>query len=154
MESSKAGDAYMKTSYPKEGNWSTGLYDCLDDRSNCVKTFFCPCITMGQIIEIIDRGTTPSQIGCGIYTALHMVHCTWLYTSNYRSKLRALFNLQEAPCADFVVHCCCCVCGICQEYRELKNRGVDPSIGWEGNVEKWKSEGITVPPLFPANITR
>ncbi|KAL2509917.1 Uncharacterized protein Fot_33564 [Forsythia ovata] len=88
----------------REGHWSTGLYDCLEDLSNS------------------------SQIACGIHSALHMVHCTWLYTSNYRSQLRALFNLPEAPHADIMVHCCCCLCGICQEYRELKNRGVDPSI--------------------------
>ncbi|KAI3453007.1 hypothetical protein Pfo_009670 [Paulownia fortunei] len=145
--------AIVKPSCP-EGQWSTGLFDFWDDRSNCLKTFFCPCITVGQIVEIIDRGTTPSGTACGIFAALHMVHCTWLYTSNYRSKLRALYKLPEAPYGDQMVHCCCCVCAISQEYRELKNRGVEPSIGWEGNVDKWKREGVIVPPFFPSNMTR
>ncbi|KAL8531660.1 hypothetical protein ACS0TY_008305 [Phlomoides rotata] len=140
--------------YPHEGQWSTGLFDCCENPSDCLKTCFCPCIPAGQIIEIIDRGTTSSGSACGIYAALHMVHCTWLYASNYRSKLRALFNLPEAPCGDHMVHCCCCPCAITQEYRELKNRGIQPSIGWEGNVEKWKTEGVTMPPLFPSDMAR
>ncbi|KAM7464363.1 hypothetical protein LguiA_032484 [Lonicera macranthoides] len=44
-------------SFP-EGQWSTGLYDCWDDKSNCLVTAFCPCITMGRIVEILDKGTT------------------------------------------------------------------------------------------------
>ncbi|KAL3830968.1 hypothetical protein ACJIZ3_019770 [Penstemon smallii] len=153
MQTSKSVDVHLKHSCP-EGQWSTGLFDCCDDRPNCLKTFFCPCIIEGEIVEIIDRGATPSQKACGIYYALHMVHCTWLYTSNYRAKLRALFKLPEAPYSDMMVHCCCCVCAMSQEYRELKNRGVDPSLGWEGNVEKWKHEGVVVPPLFPSDMAR
>ncbi|KAL7110545.1 hypothetical protein ACP275_05G032500 [Erythranthe tilingii] len=137
-----------------EGEWSTGLFDCMQDRSNCLETFCCPWIIFGQNVEIIDRGSTPSGTACGIFAALHLVHCTWLYSTNYRTKLRALFKLPEAPYSDAMVHCCCCVCAITQEYRELKNRGVEPSLGWEGNVDKWKREGATVPPLFPSDMAR
>lgn len=128
-----------------------------------------------------------SKTACGIFYALQLVHCTWLYTRNYRTKLRALFKLPETPYGDTMVHCCCCVCALTQEYRELQNRGVDPSIGnlspfsfffflkkfinekeerdekklglmwcagWEGNVMKWKREGVVVPPLFPSEMAR
>ncbi|GER29872.1 protein PLANT CADMIUM RESISTANCE 9 [Striga asiatica] len=113
-----------------EGQWTTGLYDCCEDRS-------------------LSSGTA----AC-IFAALKSVHCAWLYTSNYRAQLRALYKLPEAPCGDTVIHCCCCICATSQEYRELKNRGVDPSIGWEGNVDKWKQEGAVVPPFFPSNMAR
>nr|XP_009769021.1 PREDICTED: protein PLANT CADMIUM RESISTANCE 12-like [Nicotiana sylvestris] len=63
------------------------------------------------------------------------------------APMRELFKLPETPYSDTLISCCCCVCGSCQEYRELQNRGVDPSLGWEGNVEKWKREGVTVPPI-------
>ncbi|KAK6116357.1 hypothetical protein DH2020_049819 [Rehmannia glutinosa] len=129
MHPNKAADEIVKPSWP-EGQWSTGLFDCCEDRS-------------------ISSGTA-----CGIFAALNAVHCTWLYTSNYRTKLRALYKLPESPYGDQTVHCCCCVCGITQEFRELKNRGVDPSIGWEGNVEKWKREGAIVPPFFPSDMAR
>ncbi|KAJ8646671.1 hypothetical protein MRB53_008419 [Persea americana] len=40
------------------GQWSSGLCDCCNDPSNCLLTCCCPCVTFGQIAEIIDRGTT------------------------------------------------------------------------------------------------
>ncbi|KAK2971556.1 hypothetical protein RJ640_017925, partial [Escallonia rubra] len=101
-----------------------------------------------------------------IYCSLNAIGRGWRYAFTYRSKLRQLFSLPEAPCADFLVHSCCCVCAISQEYRELKNRGVDPSIvnqyvlidvhvqGWEANVEKWNREGIQVPPIPASTMTR
>jgi hypothetical protein len=52
-----------------------------------------------------------------------------LYSCCYRSKLRAQYDLPEAPCMDCLVHFCCETCTLCQEYRELKNRGYDLSIG-------------------------
>ncbi|CAK9159584.1 unnamed protein product [Ilex paraguariensis] len=133
-----------------EGQWSTDLFDCWDDGSTCCLTCVCPCIAMGRMVEIIDRGTTTRCVACALYYALSSVGCGWLYACTYRSKLRGLFKLPEAPCVDGLVHGSCCLCAISQEYRELKNRGVDPSIGWEANVEKWKREGVTSPPIAAA----
>lgn len=139
--------------------------------AGCI-SFCCPCITFGQNVEIIDRGTTcklqkkkktkheqfiqyfinwysflPSSCtswfiiwlcaACAhagfIYYCLAHVGFASCYSCTYRTKLRASFNLPEDPCADCLVHCCCLPCAVCQEYRELKNRGVDPSIGnWPG----------------------
>ncbi|CAL9215036.1 unnamed protein product [Arabidopsis halleri] len=41
-----------------QGEWSTGLCDSSSDCKNCCITFWCPCITVGQIAEIVDRGST------------------------------------------------------------------------------------------------
>ncbi|KAK3222585.1 hypothetical protein Dsin_009610 [Dipteronia sinensis] len=40
----------------QDQQWSTGLYDCCEDPKNCLIALLCPCITFGQIAEIIDRG--------------------------------------------------------------------------------------------------
>ncbi|GKV52770.1 hypothetical protein SLEP1_g59336 [Rubroshorea leprosula] len=40
-----------------EGPWSSGLCDCLSDIPNCCITCWCPCVTFGQIAEIVDRGS-------------------------------------------------------------------------------------------------
>ncbi|KAL3501925.1 hypothetical protein ACH5RR_036374, partial [Cinchona calisaya] len=40
------------------GTWSTGLCDCFSDVPNCCLTFWCPCITFGQLAEIVDKGST------------------------------------------------------------------------------------------------
>lgn len=52
-----------------------------------------------------------------------------LYSCFYRSRMRGQYDLEEAPCEDCVLHLCCETCALCQEYRELKNRGFDMGIG-------------------------
>ncbi|XP_038985307.1 uncharacterized protein LOC120103770 isoform X4 [Phoenix dactylifera] len=42
--------------------WSTGLCDCTTDCWSCCMTCFCPCITFGQIAEIVDQGATFSLV--------------------------------------------------------------------------------------------
>lgn len=59
-----------------------------------------------------------SSIGCG-----------WYYASKYRAKLRHQYSLPEEPCADGAIHFFCCPCALSQEHRELKHRGLDPSLG-------------------------
>lgn len=71
---------------------------------------------------------------CGMSGTLYtlilcLTGCSCLYSCFYRSKLRGQFFLEESPCTDCCVHCFCEECALCQEYRELKNRGFDLSIG-------------------------
>ncbi|KAL4276190.1 protein PLANT CADMIUM RESISTANCE 2-like isoform X1 [Arachis ipaensis] len=108
--------------------WSTGLCRCFDDPANCVVTCFCPCITFGQIAEIVSKGTSTCTCEGAIYGALALIGFPCLYSCFYRSKMRAQYELPEAPCMDCLVHFCCETCALCQEYRELKNRGIDLSI--------------------------
>ncbi|XAR65409.1 hypothetical protein NMG60_11009533 [Bertholletia excelsa] len=136
------------------GQWTTGLCDCSDDPRNCLLACCCPCITMGRIAEIIDAGTTSCCVAGLIYCALGSKCCGKLYSLTFRSKLRKLFSLPEDPYSDTFVHCCCCVCALAQEYRELKNRGFDPALGWEANVEKWERNGVTVPPIVAPGMAR
>jgi hypothetical protein len=52
-----------------------------------------------------------------------------IVSCGYRSKLRAKYGLIEDPAPDWLTHCLFEWCALCQEYRELNNRGLDPSIG-------------------------
>ncbi|KAK7319857.1 hypothetical protein RJT34_04585 [Clitoria ternatea] len=134
--------------------WSTGLCRCLEDPGNCLVTCFCPCVTFGLIAEIVDKGTTTCTCDGAIYgTMLALTGLSCLYSCSYRSKLRAQYDLPEAPCMDCLVHFCCETCALCQEYRELKNRGFDLSIGWDANMERQR-QGVTVPPVIPQSMTR
>ncbi|XP_024029006.1 protein PLANT CADMIUM RESISTANCE 2 [Morus notabilis] len=136
------------------GRWSTGLCHCCDDPANCMVTCFCPCITFGQIAEIVDKGSS----SCGSRGATYglLLGCTGLaclYSCSYRSKLRGQYDLEESPCVDCLVHFCCETCALCQEYRELKERGFDLGIGWEANLGR-QQRGVTAAPIVAPPMTR
>ncbi|XVF85416.1 hypothetical protein PTKIN_Ptkin17bG0116400 [Pterospermum kingtungense] len=137
--------------------WSTGLCDCFNDVPNCCITCWCPCITFGQIAEIIDQGRTPCGVSGALYGLLcGFTGCACIYSCFYRSRLRNQYSLEESPCADCCVHFCCESCALCQEYRELKTRGFDVSLGWQGNVERQQNRGVQLPtaPVVESGMRR
>ncbi|XP_074558865.1 cell number regulator 10-like [Curcuma longa] len=140
--------------------WSTGLCDCTDDCGNCCMTCWCPCVTFGRIAEIADGGSTSCGASGALYTLIAAVSgCQWIYSWFYRSKLRAQYNLPESPCCDCCVHFCCESCALCQEYRELKARGFDMTIGWNLNMERRQQAGgmvgmTTRPPAMQDGMMR
>lgn len=136
------------------GPWSTDLCDCFSDCNNCCITFWCPCVTFGQIAEIIDKGSSSCGTSGALYALICCVtSCCCCLSCFYRTKMRQQYSLRETPCADCLVHCCCEPCALCQEYRELKNHGFDMSIGWHGNAEKQNLE-TEMAPGIEAGMTR
>ncbi|GLJ49695.1 hypothetical protein SUGI_1054670 [Cryptomeria japonica] len=144
--------------YPQQGGplrptqWSSGLCAFSQDPSNCCLTCFCPCITFGQIAEIVDEGApykTPCGLSGWIYGALcFFTGCGCCYSCLYRNKIRAKYNLSESPCTDCLVHCFCDSCALCQEYRELKHMGYHPALGWRG-----QQQGMGTPMAAPGYST-
>ncbi|KAL7149511.1 hypothetical protein ABFS83_05G045500 [Erythranthe nasuta] len=134
--------------------WSTGLCGCFSDCRNCCITCWCPCITFGQIAEIVDKGSSSCGQNGALYTLIACVTgCPCFYSCFYRSKLRQQYLLHESACGDCCVHCFCESCALCQEYRELKNRGFDMSIGWHGNVER-QNRGVAMAPIVEGGMSR
>ncbi|XVF17703.1 hypothetical protein REPUB_Repub10bG0146600 [Reevesia pubescens] len=127
--------------------WSSGLCHCCDDPANCLITCFCPCVTFGQIAEIVNKGSISCAASGAVYGLLALTGLSCLYSCVYRSRLRGQYDLEEAPCADCLVHFCCETCSLCQEYRELKNRGFDMGIGWQANMDR-QGRGIKVAPVI------
>ncbi|KAK1320079.1 Protein PLANT CADMIUM RESISTANCE 2 [Acorus calamus] len=136
--------------------WTTNFFGCFDDVPNCFITCLCPCITFGQIAEIIDRGSSSCGLSGALYALIMAVTgCQCIYSCAYRTKMRRQYNLNETPCNDFLLHCFCEYCALCQEYRELKNRGFDPQIGWQGSIEKMnQNQRVVAPPPMQGGMTR
>lgn len=113
-----------------------------------------PCVTFGQIADVLDNGhtsnfTKPSSLDFllssyyifGYFSFPKFPYCSLCYQWHhlcfrclsviwpYRRKLRQRFGLMEAPASDCMVHCLFEPCALCQEYRELKNRGINPALG-------------------------
>jgi Cys-rich protein (TIGR01571 family) len=104
-----------------------------------LRSRFCPCITFGQIANMVSRGSLSYYFFLCFYRLCSKWHNLWSYFGFYwfgmlvlvfyRSKLRGQYDLDESPCVDCLVHFCCETCALCQEYRELKNCGFDMGIG-------------------------
>ncbi|CAN8258883.1 unnamed protein product [Cochlearia groenlandica] len=122
--------------------WTTGLCSCMQDGDNACITCFCPCITFGRIANILDEGENSCEV-CGLFygAICFVLLMPCLYSCTYRTKIRSKFGLSESPCSDCATHCFCECCALCQEYRELQNRGFDPSIGWAANVQAQQQQG-------------
>ncbi|XP_068658033.1 protein PLANT CADMIUM RESISTANCE 7-like [Aristolochia californica] len=129
--------------------WTTGLFDCMEDPTNALATAFFPCVTFGQIAEILDNGNSTCATSGIIYA---VTPC--MLSRGYRRKLRRAFGLVEAPAPDWLTHSLFEWCALCQEYRELNNRGINPALGWRGNVDKTlQSRQQTISTAPPMNQT-
>ncbi|KAJ9550627.1 hypothetical protein OSB04_014672 [Centaurea solstitialis] len=119
------------TQYPAQTQgWRNGLFDCLDDPENALITACFPCITFGQIAEIVDNGQTSCATSGLIYGLIAaFIGCPCIMSCGYRTKIRNRYGLMETPAPDWATHCFCEWCALCQEYRELKAYGLDPAIG-------------------------
>ncbi|KAH7511523.1 hypothetical protein FEM48_ZijujUnG0005500 [Ziziphus jujuba var. spinosa] len=102
-------------------------------------TFLFPCVTFGQIAEILGSGSNSCFCSAMAYFVFVLV---WVSIHNIM-QLSIIDEIQvvlpDTPCPDFIVHCLCEPCALCQEYRELQHRGLDPSLGWSGNLARAKA---------------
>ncbi|MCO5587802.1 hypothetical protein L7F22_041754 [Adiantum nelumboides] len=102
--------------------------------NGCI-TCLAPCVTFGQLGEILDTGTRSCLLNAVFYMGAACVACPWVYSTQYRTKLRLKFGLPPSPCNDCVVHFFCEPCALCQESRELKARGIDPALECSAEVK-------------------
>ncbi|GJT04591.1 plant cadmium resistance 2-like protein [Tanacetum coccineum] len=124
--------------------WATGLFECYDDIPNCLITAFAPCVTFGQIAEMVDRGHN----SWGVYVLLHAgilccTGCACLVSAYYRIKMSNLYKLPDDPIINLLVHLICEPCALCQEYRELQARGfnLQLGVGWHGQSPEIQQTG-------------
>jgi len=116
------------------GQWNTGLFGCFEDGKSCICSWCCPCIVVGQLVEIVDQGVTTCLTGGAIFFLLQsLTGCGCFYTCGFRARLRSKYGLPPEPCGDYCVDCCCLCCSLAQQYRELSSRGIQADLGWEAN---------------------
>lgn len=134
--------------YPSE-HWTSGICACFDDLPSCCLGLWCPCILFGRNVEMLEGRPFVGPcilhfllwgvlaFGCSSYgLPLGILgSCVSCYACGYRKGLRTKYNLEDAPCGDFLTHFFCHTCAICQEFRELRERGHSSS-----------SSSLTTPP--------
>lgn len=118
---------------------------------------FCPCYLFGRNAEALGSGTMMGSCMMHfiLWALVNTVCCVLTegvmlglpgcfvacYACGYRRTLRANYNLEEAPCGDFVTHFFCHLCAMCQEYREIRERSQDLNSTSRNMVE------VAAPPV-------
>ncbi|KAK6913491.1 hypothetical protein RJ641_023092 [Dillenia turbinata] len=70
----------------------------------------------------------------------HFIGCPCIISCSYRTKLHSKFNLIEASASNRIIHTFCDYYALCQEYRELHNRGSEPAIGRHRNMARFQNQ--------------
>ncbi|KAI6681555.1 hypothetical protein NL676_035436 [Syzygium grande] len=90
--------------------------------------------------------------GAFLYFFLFLVICHWNIGVWYRKRLWNVFQISETPVTDWLAHILCPLCSLCQEFQELKYRGLDPFLGYQGVIagilheQSQQREGNIPPP--------
>ncbi|KAI3762537.1 hypothetical protein L1987_52967 [Smallanthus sonchifolius] len=143
--------------YPDhERDWSTGLFQCTSNMKNCFVTTLCPCVTFGEIAEILTEGHTPwyepttlcAYLGAASFIFVFLLWLAFPYTCLYRVKMRRKYKLKGSLIGDCAINAFCGWCALCQQYRELDHQGFNVSIGWHENKRR-ERQALAIFRLIP-----
>ncbi|CAH2037627.1 unnamed protein product [Thlaspi arvense] len=113
-----------------------------------------------SVIASPTAKTVVSHAACGTAGALYalitaVTSCGCIYSCIYGGKMRAQYNIRGSDCGDCLKHVFCELCALTQQYRELKHRGFDMSLGWAGNVQRQQNQGVAMgAPVYQGGMTR
>eukprot|EP00743_Colponemidia_sp_Colp-15_P012497 GILK01014255.1.p1 GENE.GILK01014255.1~~GILK01014255.1.p1 ORF type:complete len:191 (+),score=5.91 GILK01014255.1:73-645(+) len=125
--------------------WSTGLFNCLDDQDGCIEGAFCgPCQRTRQYNMLANGVNTINYpiLGVGILVdaCLHMPIAQTALAFRARQDIRRRYRLEGNDLQDLCVTMCCLPLSTCQNYREMSARG------------EWPSGSCAQPPAPTAHI--
>ncbi|KAL8132605.1 hypothetical protein AgCh_008184 [Apium graveolens] len=108
----------------KPEDWNTELFGCLEDPSNALITAFFPCVTFGQIAEIIDNGHSSklSTHELDDMYLLPVIVTELICYSNRTDEIRLLLKALD-----------------------VKNK----RLGWQGNLSLQQQNYPMTPPANP-----
>ncbi len=98
------------------------LFGCFSDLTTCCYGCCCPPCSFGTNAKKIDGSSCVGM--CALYWILAHCYLCWVPHLKKRKILRQKYGLREDPCNDCLVTGFCGPCGLCQEAREIKARGM------------------------------
>ncbi|XP_055821921.1 cell number regulator 1-like [Solanum dulcamara] len=118
--------------------WSTGLFDCFSDIKNCFITCLCPCVTFGQVDEILSQGKMTWWEAALMFGLLETLCCqaSLVFAWYHRVQFRKKYNLMGNLFSEFAITLFCMRLVLCQNYRQLNKLGFDVALGWKANKKK------------------
>uniref|UniRef100_A0A3Q3RQ90 Plac8 onzin related protein 6 n=1 Tax=Mastacembelus armatus TaxID=205130 RepID=A0A3Q3RQ90_9TELE len=104
---------------PKNGTWSSRIFDCWDDKEICCLGFWClPCLAC-QVSSMFGE--------CLCLPLLDILSAGPVSSVAIRSSMRAKYHIQGSIAEDWLLAVFCSSCTWCQLAREMKLRQSQPS---------------------------
>ncbi|EFJ40469.1 hypothetical protein VOLCADRAFT_108130 [Volvox carteri f. nagariensis] len=112
----KSGEQSLLELDPKQArkakiSWNSGLCDLCDVPGTCCFGLLClPCLFGRNYGRFHNMGCWGP---CCLYFWCPCLAC--YFATDLRRNIREKYNLRPEPCNDFMVHCLCSPCALCQE---------------------------------------
>lgn len=107
-------------------DWSVGLFDCFNDMNSCIDIWCCPSCAVCRQMDAAD-GISDSMNMMG-FLGIFCFGCiaASIFNCVTRMNIANKYGIAENGCTTCLIATFCTGCGMCQQHRELTNRGVWP----------------------------
>ena len=109
---------------PPLGQWTTGLCECFSDVNSCMDIYFCYCCANARQWDAQDG--RQDSLNMLILLANICFGTTFCVNCVLRCNLAQKYKLPEGSCMSCCISLWLPSCGMCQQHRELTNRGYWP----------------------------
>jgi len=111
--------------FPPGNNWSSQIFDCFNPLELCFTSCVCPCIVFGKTNARLKDPTLyrydTVNSDCLLYSLLSCCGLNTVYQWIVRRNIRAKYNLRGDDAEDLLWSCCCPVCALVQQEKEVSS---------------------------------
>jgi Cys-rich protein (TIGR01571 family) len=107
--------------------WANGFFGCFNPIETCLMTWCIPCVTFGKTHHRLRKngdlnGYEPINTSCLLFMGSACVGLHWVPMSMQRAEIRSRYNLQGSCLVDIATACCCGLCDLVQQDKEVDTR--------------------------------
>ncbi|KAK1754208.1 PLAC8 family-domain-containing protein [Echria macrotheca] len=104
--------------------WTSPFFGCFNPIETCLMTWCIPCVTFGKTHHRLRKngnmeGYEPINTTCLLFCGSGCVGLHWIPMSMQRAEIRARYNLQGSCIVDIATACCCGICDLVQQDKEV-----------------------------------
>ncbi|KAF2663679.1 PLAC8-domain-containing protein [Microthyrium microscopicum] len=115
-------------------SWHDAFFGCFSPIDVCLMTWCCSCVTFGKVHHRLHKSETlegyePINTSCLMFVGSSCVGLHWLLGSLQRSEVRQKYNLEGSCITDIAASCCCALCSLVQQEKEVTFRQAEKSSG-------------------------
>ncbi|CAK7218113.1 hypothetical protein SCUCBS95973_003379 [Sporothrix curviconia] len=137
-------------------SWSEAFFGCCSPIDLCLMTYCLPCVTFGKTHHRLRKDATlagyePINTSCLLLCGSACCGLHWIPMSLQRADIREKYNLEGNCIVDIAASCCCALCVLTQDEKEVKARDAAGQGNNAGVKQQYQAPGgMTYPGAEPA----